>query len=165
MVWLGCIGGTPAWNTYQEERFMCVPTWIGEWRSWWLVHAGGMGQGWVCLSCRAGMSCRMLSQMWGKSVRLLRFWVFTVKKMVDHRNHRRFTLRCIRVGIIPVSCKIKNLLKTSRSYKIINKAEKQLLYERVRNLNNILYMYKHKRANCHSQLRNLISENDVTTCI
>ena len=28
-----------------------------------------------------------------ESVRLLRLWEFTVKKMADHRNHRRFTLR------------------------------------------------------------------------
>ena len=30
------------------------------------------------------------------SVRLLRMWEFTVKKMMDNRNHRRFTLRCIK---------------------------------------------------------------------
>ena len=41
-------------------------------------------------------------------VKLLRFWGFTVKKMVDHRNHRRFTFRCIRAGITPLSCKIRN---------------------------------------------------------
>ena len=60
---VGHIGGTPTWNTYQEERCMCALTWIGEWGSWWVVHVGGMGQGRVYLSCRAGVSCRMLSQM------------------------------------------------------------------------------------------------------
>ena len=53
----------------------------------------------------------------------------------------------------------------SRSYKIIHKAEIQLLYERVTNLNNILYMYEHNRAKCFSQIRNLISENDIIRCI
>ena len=28
-----------------------------------------------------------------ESVRVLRLWTFTVKKMADHRNHGRFTLR------------------------------------------------------------------------
>ena len=71
---------------------------------------------------------------------------FTVKKMADNRNHR-FTLRCIKTGITPVSCKIKNPLrnKTIKSYNIIHKAEKQLLYERIRSINNILYMYEHNR--------------------
>ena len=59
-----------------------------------------------------------------ESVRLLRLWEFTVKKMVDHRNHTRFTLRHIKVGITPVSCKIRNSLKSSRSYKMINKEER-----------------------------------------
>ena len=43
-----------------------------------------------------------------ESVRLLRFWEFTVKKMMDYRNHRRFTLRCIKAGITPASCRIRN---------------------------------------------------------
>ena len=48
-------------------------------------------------------------------------------EMADHRNHRRFTFRCIKVGITPVSCKIWNPIKTSRSYKIICKAEKAII--------------------------------------
>ena len=64
-----------------------------------------------------------------ESVRL-RLWDFTVKKMVDHGNHRRFTLRCIKVGITQVSCQIRNSPKSSTSNKIIHKAEKQLLYEK-----------------------------------
>ena len=42
------------------------------------------------------------------SVKLLRFWEFTVMKMVDNKNHRRFTLRYIEAGITPVSCRIRN---------------------------------------------------------
>ena len=60
------------------------------------------------------------------SVRLFRLWELTVKKKVDNRNHR-FTLRCIKAGITPVSCKFRNPLKTYKSYQIIHKAEKQLL--------------------------------------
>ena len=43
-----------------------------------------------------------------EGVRLLRFWVFTVKKMSEHRNHRRFTLRCTKARVTPVSCRIRN---------------------------------------------------------
>ena len=38
---------------------------------------------------------------------LLRHLEFTIKKMVDNRINRRFTLRCIKARITPVSCKIK----------------------------------------------------------
>ena len=81
------------------------------------------------------------------SVKLLRNWEFIVKKMEDYRNHKHFTLKCIKVRITPVSCKIKNPLqfKTATSYQIIHKAERQLLYDRVRNINRVLDMYEHNQ--------------------
>ena len=102
-----------------------------------------------------------------ESVRLLRFWEFAVKKMADHGNHRRFTLRCIKVRVTLVSCRIRNPLhvKTNKSYQIIQKVERQLLYERVRNVNSILHMYKQNRAKYYLQLRNLILEEDIFNCI
>ena len=55
-----------------------------------------------------------------------------------------FTLKCIKASINPVSCKLKNPLKTRKSYNIIHKAEKQLLYECIRNINNTLETLKNK---------------------
>ena len=49
-----------------------------------------------------------------ESVRILRFWEITVKKMVDHRKHSRFTLRCIKAGITPVNCRTRNPLKEDK---------------------------------------------------
>ena len=43
------------------------------------------------------------------SIRIFRNWEITTKKMADYRNHRRFTLRCIKASITPVSCKLKAL--------------------------------------------------------
>ena len=80
-----------------------------------------------------------------ESVRLLKKWEMTIKKMADYRNHRWFMLKCIKASITLVSCKIKNLLKTKRSYDIIHKAEKQLLYERIRNINNAMDMFEKNR--------------------
>ena len=102
-----------------------------------------------------------------ESVRLPRFWEFTINKMVDHMNHRRFMIRCLKVRGTLVICRIRNPLhlKSNKSYQIIQKAERQLLYGKVRNLNSILYMYEYNRAKCYSQLRNLISEEDIFECI
>ena len=93
-------------------------------------------------------------------VRLLRKWEITVKKMADYRNHRRFRLKCIKTSITPVSCKLKNPLKTNRSYEIIHKAEKQLLYERIRNIYNTLEMFAKNRSKYYSCLKNMINQHD-----
>ena len=77
-------------------------------------------------------------------------------KMVDYRNHRRFTLRCIKASITPVCCKLKNPLKTKKSYNIIHKAEKQLLYERVRNINNIPESLDKQRENQYRKLKDTL---------
>ena len=60
----------------------------------------------------------------------------TIKKMADLRNHGYFTLRCIKVRLTPVSCKLKNpfQFKTAKRYQFIHKAERQLLYHRVRSI-------------------------------
>ena len=102
-------------------------------------------------------------------VRLLRKWEITVNKIKDYRNHRRFTLKCIKASITPVSCKLKNPLWTKRSYEIIHKAEKQLLYERIRNINNTLDMFEKKRSQYYSHLKNMINQHnqeiDLEKCI
>ena len=106
-----------------------------------------------------------------ESVRLLRKWEITVKKMADFRNHRRFMLKCIKASITPVSCKIKNPLqtKTKRSYDIIHKAEKQLLYERIRNINSTLDMLENNRSQYYSHLKNMVNQHDqdsdINKCI
>ena len=56
-------------------------------------------------------------------------------------------------GITLVSCRLKNPLKTPKCYNIIYKAEKQLLYERVRNINNTIYLYELKRSECYTKLK------------
>ena len=60
------------------------------------------------------------------SVRTFRKWEIITKKMADYRNHRRFTLKCIKASITPVSCKFKNppSFRSSKSYQIIHKAGK-----------------------------------------
>ena len=89
-----------------------------------------------------------------ESVKTFRKWEITVKKMVDFRNHRWFTLKCIKASITSVSCKLKKPLKSRKSYNIIHKVERQLLYERIRNINNTLEALKEQRKKLH-RLRTL----------
>ena len=97
-----------------------------------------------------------------ESVRFIRKWEIIVKKMADYRNHRRFTLKCIKASITPVSCKLKNPLsyKSSRSYQIIHKATKQLLYERIRNINSILATLDKQREDQYQKFKDSLNQNN-----
>ena len=79
--------------------------------------------------------------------------------MADYRNHRQFTLRCIKASITPVSCKLKTppSFRSSKSYQIIHKAEKQLLYECIRNINGILAMLDKQRTDQYSKFKGILS--------
>ena len=94
------------------------------------------------------------------SVRSFRKWEIIIKKMADYRNHRRFMLKCIKAGITPVSCKLKNPLKSRKSYDIIHKAEKQLLYECIRNINNTLETLDKQGENQYKKFKDAVSNSN-----
>ena len=97
-----------------------------------------------------------------ESVRYFRKWEIIFKKMADYRNHRRFTLKYIKASITPISCKLKNPLsyKSSRSYKIIHKAGKQLLYEQTRNINSILATLDKQREDLYQKFKDTLNQNN-----
>ena len=84
------------------------------------------------------------------------------QEMADYRNHRRLMLKCIKASITPVSCKLKKPLsyKSSRSYQIIHKAEKQLLCECIRNINNILATLHKQREDQCKKFKDTISNQN-----
>lgn len=53
-------------------------------------------------------------------------------KRARFRNHQRFTLRCRDEGIIPSSLKIKSPIPTANAERIVKKARKDLVKERIR---------------------------------
>ena len=77
----------------------------------------------------------------------------------DFKNHRIFTLRCIRKGVTPVNVRLgytrKDIIKMARE--IIYKAEKQLLQERVKYINVILENNGKKLKNSRSRLLSLVT--------
>ena len=92
-----------------------------------------------------------------------------VKKMEDYRNHRRFMLRCIKASITPVSCKLKNPLKSKKSYHIIHKVEKQLLCECIRNINNTLETLDKQRETQYKKFKDMLAnqhdqDSDLDRC-
>ena len=74
------------------------------------------------------------------------------EKMADFQNHRRFSHRCLKLDVIPVSIRLKTNVRTVRGLEIIRKAERKLLNERVRSISNSLELYMYERDSIIQQL-------------
>ena len=96
--------------------------------------------------------------MVGEGIFLVCLWEKLEKKMSDFRNHRRFTIKCLKNDIVPVSVRLKTNTKTLKGLEIIKRAEKQLLNECVRTINNQLEMLMLKRDTCINKLKNTIGD-------
>ena len=95
-----------------------------------------------------------------ESVFLLQQWEKIEKKMVDFRNHRRFSLKCLSFGVIPVSIRLKTNVRTARGIEIIKKTERKLLNECIRSINNTIEMYMYERESLVLQFEEKLEKNN-----
>ena len=84
--------------------------------------------------------------------------------MAGFQNHRRFSLRCLSIDVIPVSIRLKSNIKTPKGCHIIKKAEKALLNERIRSINNTINMLSHQRDTCKTDLERRVEEETMEEC-
>ena len=99
-----------------------------------------------------------------ESVRLFHQWERIKGKMADFKNHRRFSLRCLSEAVILVSIKLRSDIRTPKVQYIIRRAEKALLNERIRSVNNTIYMFSHQLDTCKTDLGKIIKEEDLKEC-
>ena len=99
-----------------------------------------------------------------ESVAIFRDWEHHVKKLADFKNHRRFTLRCLSQKITPVSLRLKRNIKTERGIKIIQRVEKQLMDERVRQTNNTIDICSNLINTCMNELKVKIRQELFEKC-
>ena len=95
---------------------------------------------------------------------LLRQWEKLEKKMDNFRNHRQFTIKCLKYSIVPVSVRLKTNIKTTKGLDIIRRAEKQLLNECIRSINHQLEMFMLKRDTCTIKLKELLDSKTMQEC-
>ena len=95
---------------------------------------------------------------------IFRDWEQHVKKLANFKSHRKFTLRCLSQKITPVSLRLKRNIKTERGKKIIEKAEKQLMDERVRQINNTIDVCNHLIYTCMNELKGKIQPELFDEC-
>ena len=106
-----------------------------------------------------------IKQEYGQgSIFLLLQWEKLEKKMGDFRNHWRFTIKCLKNDIIPVSVRLKTNIHTTKGLDIIRRAEKQLLNECIRSINNQLEMFMFKRDTCSLKLKGLVDQKTMEEC-
>ena len=97
-------------------------------------------------------------------MKILRWWEKLELKMVDFQNHRRFTLRCQSQDLIPVSIKLKTTVKTPKGIYIVRKAERMLMNERVRLINNMITMFRWQIDTCINSLGSFIGVEAMEEC-
>ena len=77
---------------------------------------------------------------------------------------RRFTLRCLRKGLIPVSIKLKTKVQTPKGNQILRKAERMLMNKRVRNINNTITMLNCQADTCINKLKSILNQDVMKKC-
>ena len=108
---------------------------------------------------------KLLQQKYGKNaIKTFRKWEKIEVKMSDYRNHLRFALRCLDRGVIPVSLRLKNLLRTQKGKGIIYKTERRLINERIKNINMTLKHYEHEGYMYQEDLKQIIDQDKWEEC-
>ena len=107
---------------------------------------------------------KLITEYGKESVKILRQWEKLELKMVDFQNHWRFTLRCLSQDLIPVSIKLKTTVKTLKGIYIVRKAERMLMNERVRSINNMITMFIWQIDTCINSLGSLIGVEAMEEC-
>ena len=108
---------------------------------------------------------KLLQQRYGKiAIETYRKWEKIEIKMSDYRNHLRFALRCLDRGLIPVSLRLKNLIRRQRGKDIIYKTEKRLLNERIKNINMTLKHYEQEAYMYQHDIKQQIEQNWWEEC-
>ena len=106
-----------------------------------------------------------LSTGYGReSVKIFCQWERYERKMVDFANQRRFTLRCLSKGLVPVCIHLQKNIKTPKGLQIVKRAERALMNERVKLINNTLNMVRDLRDTCINQLREVLNDDWMDKC-
>ena len=73
-------------------------------------------------------------------------------------------LRCLSADIIPISIRLKSNIKSPKSYNMIKRAEKALLNERLRMVNNTITMIGNQINTCMNLLKGILDRDSVEEC-
>ena len=108
-------------------------------------------------------------KLWTRSHTTIAVMGKNVLKASDYKNHRIFTLKCISSNLIPVSIRLRPLKSrqgiSASARKIIEKAERQLLQDRVRSTNNTIRVSNNNGIQNKARLASMVTQVDLDKCI
>ena len=107
---------------------------------------------------------QITSEYGKENVETFQQWEKFEYKMADFSNHRRFSLRCLSKDLIPVSVRLESNVKTPKRRQIIKKAERALLNERIRSINNSIAIFTIQRDTCMNQLKDNLDKETMEIC-
>ena len=81
--------------------------------------------------------------------------------MADFQNHQRFSLKCLKYDVIHASIRLKTNVRTTKGLEIIRKAERKLLNECIRSINNSLELYMYEKEAIVQQLEEKLDHNTI----
>ena len=84
-------------------------------------------------------------------------------RQYNYSNHRVFTLRCISKGLVPVSIRLNSNRKdiSIGARNIIRRAERQLLQQRVKDINRLLQDIREGIVVSKSRLFSLVTNHNI----
>ena len=104
-----------------------------------------------------------------EALQQLCLWEKNVIRVSNYKNHRIFTLKCIGQNLIPVSIRLKPIKSkqniSTSARKIIERAERQLMQDRVRGINNTLQTRKNNGNHNKSRLAFIVAQVDLDRCV
>ena len=104
-----------------------------------------------------------------EALQQLHLWERNVIKVSNYKNHRIFTLKCIGQNLIPVSIRLKPIRSkqniSTSARKITERAECQLMQDRVRGINNTIQASKDNSNHNKSRLVSIVTQVDPDRCI
>ena len=112
---------------------------------------------------------RNIKEQYGlEAIQQLRQWEKNTIRASNYKNHRIFTLKCIGLNLILVSIRLKPVASKQHispiARKIIEKAEKQLLQDRVRGINKTIQDNEDQANLSKSKLVAIITQVDLDRC-
>ena len=96
-------------------------------------------------------------------------WERNVIRASDYKNHRIFALKCIGQNLIPVSIKLKPIKSkqniSTSARKIIERAERQLMQDRIRGINSKIQASKDNGNHNKTRLASIVTWVDLDRCV
>ena len=104
-----------------------------------------------------------------EALQQLHLWEKNIIRASNYKNHRIFTLKCIGQNLIPVSIRLKPIKSkqniSASVRKIIERAERQLMQDRVRGINSTIQASKDNGNNNKTRLASIVTQVDLDRCI